>query len=200
MRSKSLTLPMFPLSTVVLPGETKMLHVFEDRYKELVSDCLSKAANFGIPYLENDSIAEYGMEVRIAKVLKTFNNGELEIMVQGVAPFKIVKFKDKPRSKSYSVASIEEYEGDMVSARYKMFRSLKKFLKLSKGKEIPVESLTNVPVYDVATKLDLSNEEKLYLISLPALKQKEDFLITKLKLYMHLIKTEKDLNGRFWMN
>jgi Lon protease-like protein len=53
MEPNILTLPMFPLNTVILPGETKVLHIFEDRYKELVVDCLKNAANFGIPYIEN---------------------------------------------------------------------------------------------------------------------------------------------------
>jgi hypothetical protein len=81
-----------------------------------------------------------------------------------------------------------------------MFRSLKKYIKAAKGKEIPVESLTNVSVYYVAILLDLTNEEKLQLIAFPELKQKEDFLIAKLKLFMFMLKSETQLGSKFWMN
>ncbi len=200
MNQKIVTLPMFPLNTIILPGETKMLRIIEERYKELVSDCLHNSANFGIPYKINKDIAEYGMEVKITKAVKTFDNGEMEITVQGVMPFRILKYTEVLSPKLYGAASIEEFNDDMVSSRYKMFRSLKKYIKSAKGKEIPVETLTNVPVYNVAVLLDLTNEEKLQLISLNELKQKEDFLIAKLKLFMHVFKTEKALEGKFWMN
>ncbi len=201
MEPKIVTLPMFPLSTIVLPGETKMLHIFEEKYKELIADCLHNSATFGIPYIQKDNLTRFGMEVKIKRVVKKFDNGELEIMIEGIAPFKILCYTDRlSPDKPYGAASIEENEGDMTSSRYKMFRTLKKFLKVSKGKEIPVESLSHVPVYNVASQLDLTNEEKLQLISFAELKQKEDFLIAKLKLFLFMYKTERELNGRYWMN
>ena len=200
MEPKILTLPMFPLSTVILPGETKVLHIFEDRYKELVVDCMRNMANFGIPYIKNNVISDYGMEVKIKRILKTHDNGELEVEVMGVEPFKIIQFIEVLKPKLYGAASIEEYEEDMTSIRYKMFRSLKKYIKAAKQKEIPVETFTNVSVYNVAILLDLTNEEKIQLISFETLKQKEAFLIAKLKLFMHMLKTEQQLQGKFWMN
>jgi len=155
MQPKIVTIPMFPLNTVVLPGETKLLHIFEDRYKELVIDCMRNGANFGIPYIKNNDLSEYGVEVKITKIVKTYDNGEMDITVQGVVPFRILKYTKVLKPKLYGAASIEEYEGDMTSARYKMFRSLKKYIKSAKGKEIPVETLTNVPVYNVAVLLIL---------------------------------------------
>lgn len=200
MQHKILTLPMYPLNTVILPGETKVLHIYEDRYRELVADCLRNMANFGIPYIHNNSITDYGMEVKISKVIKTYDNGELEIEVIGVAPFKILQYTKVLKPKLYGAASIQEYENDMISTRYKMFRSLKKYIKAAKQKEIPVETFTNVSVYNVANLLDLTNEEKIQLITFPELKQKEDFLIAKLKLFMYLYKAESNLQGNFWKN
>lgn len=200
MEPKILTLPMFPLNTIVLPGETTVLHIFEDRYKELIVDCMRNMANFGIPYVKNDLISEYGMEVRIKRILKTHENGELDIEVVGVEPFKILQYIDVLKPKLYGAANIEEYEEDMTSTRYKMFRSLKKYIKSAKQKEIPVETFTNVSVYNVAILLDLTNEEKIQLIAFSTLKEKEDFLIAKLKLFMHMLKTEQQLQGKFWMN
>ena len=134
------------------------------------------------------------------RVLKTYENGELDIEVQGIRPFRILKFSEILRPKLYGAASIEEYEEDMISSRYKMFRSLKKFIKSAKGKEIPVETLTNVSVYNVANLLELTNEEKLQLIMMPELKDKEDYLIAKLKLYMHVYKIETTLGKNIMLN
>jgi Lon protease-like protein len=200
MVHKLVTLPMFPLNTVIIPDEVRILHVFEERYQELVSDCIANQANFGIPYIKSGQISEYGVEVSITKILQQLPDGEMDIEIKGVKPFKILKYTKILKPKLYGAANIEEYEEDIVSNRYKLFRSFKKFIKQAKNKEIPVEHLTNVSVYKVAHLLDLTNEEKLQLIAFETLKEKEDFLIAKIKLYTHALKLEKELRNNFRFN
>ncbi|MFI5140734.1 MAG: LON peptidase substrate-binding domain-containing protein [Bacteroidia bacterium] len=200
MVHKLVTLPMFPLNTVIIPGEVRTLHVFEDKYQELIADCINNKANFGIPYIKGGQISEYGVEVSITQILKQYPDGEVDIEIKGVQPFKIIKYTKILKPKLYGAANIEIYEEDLVSNRYKLFRSFKKFIKQAKNKEIPVESLTNVSVYKVAHLLDLTNEEKLQLIAFDALKEKEDFLIAKIKLYSHALKLEKELRNNFRLN
>jgi len=200
MVHKLVTLPMFPLNTVIIPGEVRTLHVFEDKYQELIADCITNKANFGIPYIKGGQISEYGVEVSITQVLKQYPDGEVDIEIKGIQPFKIIKYTKILKPKLYGAANIEAYEEDVASNRYKLFRSFKKFIKQAKNKEIPVESLTNVSVYKVAHLLDLTNEEKLQLIAFDNLKEKEDFLIAKIKLYSHALKLEKELRNNYRMN
>jgi Lon protease-like protein len=200
MVHKLVTLPMFPLNTVIIPGEVRTLHVFEDKYQELIADCITNKANFGIPYIKGGQISEYGVEVSITQILKQYPDGEIDIEIKGVQPFKIIKYTKILKPKLYGAANIEAYEEDVASNRYKLFRSFKKFIKQAKNKEIPVESLTNVSVYKVAHLLDLTNEEKLQLIAFDNLKEKEDFLIGKIKLYSHALKLEKELRNNYRMN
>ncbi|HRD38981.1 MAG TPA: LON peptidase substrate-binding domain-containing protein, partial [Bacteroidia bacterium] len=67
MAIKQLTIPMFPLNMVVLPGETVKLHIYEERYKQLINDCLENEAHFGIPFSVNGKIKTHGVEVKIKK-------------------------------------------------------------------------------------------------------------------------------------
>lgn len=194
------TLPMFPLNIVLIPGETKVLHIFEDRYRELVADCLANQANFGIPYIKGDDISDHGIEVRIIRTMNESDNGEMDIEIEAVKPFKILKYTSVLKPKLYGAAYIEEYENDTVSNRYKLFRSFKKLIKAAKGKEIPVETLINVSVYKVAHLLDLTNDEKLQLLAFGTIKEKEDFLIAKIKLYMHMLKLEREIKNNFRLN
>ena len=200
MVHKLVTLPMFPLNIVLIPGETRVLHIFEDRYRELVADCVMNQANFGIPYIKGDQLADYGIEVSISKIIQEHADGEMDIEIKAIQPFKILKYTSVLKPKLYGAAYIEEYEGDTTSNRYKLFRSFKKLIKAAKGKEIPVETLTNVSVYKVAHLLDLTNDEKLQLIAFGTIKEKEDFLIAKIKLYMHMLKLEKEIKGNFRLN
>ena len=200
MMHKLVTLPMFPLNIVLIPGETKVLHIFEERYRELVADCLANQANFGIPYIKGDQLADHGIEVSISRIIEEHANGEMDIEIIAVKPFKILKYTNVLKPKLYGAAYIEEYEDDTTSNRYKLFRSFKKLIKASKNKEIPVETLTNVSVYKVAHLLDLTNDEKLHLIAFPTIREKEDFLIAKIKLYMHTVKLEKEIGSNFRLN
>jgi hypothetical protein len=200
MVHKLITLPMFPLNTVIIPGEVRTIHVFEDKYQELIADCITNQANFGIPYIKGGQISDYGVEVSITKILQQHLNGEIDIEIKGIQPFKILKYTKILKPKLYGAANIEVYEEDVASNRYKLFRSFKKFIKQAKNQEIPVENLTNVSVYKVAHLLDLTNDEKLQLIAFDNLKEKEDFLIAKIKLYTHALKLEKELRSNFRMN
>jgi len=51
---------IFPLELVLLPTERVPLHIFEDRYKEMIGHCLDEHAEFGIVWLADDGLKEIG--------------------------------------------------------------------------------------------------------------------------------------------
>jgi Lon protease-like protein len=103
-------LPLFPLSTVLFPYATVQLHVFEERYRQLVQHCLEFDASFGIVLIrsgsDTDANAEpymVGTTVRITRVQR-FDNGEMDIQVQGERRFRIRRIDE---SKPYLVGFVE---------------------------------------------------------------------------------------------
>ena len=54
-------LPLFPLPLVLLPTEVVPLHIFEERYKEMVALCLDEQREFGIVWLSDDGLKEIGL-------------------------------------------------------------------------------------------------------------------------------------------
>jgi Lon protease-like protein len=107
MATQQLTIPMFPLNMVLLPGETKTLHIFEERYKQLVSDCLINEAHFGIPFIHQTSMGDYGIEVKISNVIKEYENGEMDIAIEGVRVFKMIVFSKVLHPKLYGAGVIQ---------------------------------------------------------------------------------------------
>ncbi len=55
MRSDGAVVPMFPLGTVLFPTMVLPLHVFEERYRALVRDCLAADREFGVVLIERGS-------------------------------------------------------------------------------------------------------------------------------------------------
>jgi Lon protease-like protein len=81
--------PLFPLGLVLLPGEAVPLHIFEERYKLMIGECLDEEREFGIIWLAEDALKEVGCAARITRVLERFDDGRLNILVEGTAPFRL---------------------------------------------------------------------------------------------------------------
>jgi Lon protease-like protein len=89
MGQEILRFPLFPLGLVLLPGELVPLHIFEERYKQMIGECLDSGREFGILWLADDELKEVGCAARITRVLERFDDGRLNILVEGTTPFRM---------------------------------------------------------------------------------------------------------------
>ena len=83
--------PLFPLGLVLLPGELVPLHIFEERYKLMVGACLEQDSEFGIIWLSDEGLKDVGCAARITRVLERFEDGRLNILVEGTQPFRLTR-------------------------------------------------------------------------------------------------------------
>src|SRR5436305_7394079 len=88
-------LALFPLEVVLFPGAPLPLHIFEPRYKEMISECLEQKRPFGMVRAQKDSLAEVGCTAVILNVLKKYEDGELDIATQGKQRFEIVQLNQE---------------------------------------------------------------------------------------------------------
>jgi hypothetical protein len=200
MATQQLTIPMFPLDMVLLPGETKTLHVFEERYKQLVADCLQNEAHFGIPFLHQKLMGDYGIEVKISKVIKNYENGEMDIAIEGVRVFKLVEFSQVLPPKLYGAGIIQNEEEIIERPSHSIQELTKEYLWISQQNIIPIDAFDNSNIYGIARLLDLSSMEKYELLKTKTVTGKEEFLKPKLKLFIHLLKIENELKSKFVLN
>ena len=77
MNSSNYDYGMFPLRIFLFPGEQTTLHIFEPRYLQLVSECLSNNEFFGIPYQGKTTLSELGSLVKVNQILKKYESGDL---------------------------------------------------------------------------------------------------------------------------
>jgi ATP-dependent Lon protease len=105
------SLPLFPLSLVLYPGEQLSLHIFEDRYKALTAYCLEHEVPFGIVRTDGESWADVGTTARIEEVVKQYDDGRSDIVVRGEERFQIEAVRDDQASYyTADVALIEDEE------------------------------------------------------------------------------------------
>jgi ATP-dependent Lon protease len=84
-------IPLFPLDVVLLPGGDLPLHIFEPRYRKMVRDCLDQKTEFGMLLALSDGIAGTGCTAEILEVVKTYDDGRMDILTVGRAPFRVVE-------------------------------------------------------------------------------------------------------------
>jgi len=82
-------IPLFPLGVVLLPDMLLPLHIFEERYKQMVTECLAEDKPFGIVLFDGASIHPVGCMARIKEVLKQYDDGRMDIMTRGGERFVI---------------------------------------------------------------------------------------------------------------
>jgi Lon protease-like protein len=83
--------PLFPLGIVLLPTEIVPLHIFEERYKLMIRECLDSQGEFGIVWLSGDGLREVGCTASVSQVLKELEDGQMNILVAGGRPFRLLR-------------------------------------------------------------------------------------------------------------
>jgi Lon protease-like protein len=101
--------PLFLLPLVLLPSEVVPLHVFEERYKLMIGECLEADSEFGIVWLADDGLREVGCTARVTQVLAELEDGRLNILVTGGRAFRLLRrIDDMP----YPAGEVEMLDDD----------------------------------------------------------------------------------------
>ena len=85
---------LFPLGLVLLPTEQVPLHIFEPRYRELIAECLENEQPFGLVYADDDGLRRTGTFASVVEVVDQFEDGRLNIVVEGGDRFRLVELTD----------------------------------------------------------------------------------------------------------
>ena len=199
-------LPIFPLSSIVYPGQFLNLHIFEPRYKQLITECKEQSKTFGIPSVFKESLSEYGTEMELIEISKIYPNGEMDIKTKGIKVFRIMEVLREVPEKLYSAAIVYEMEHlpfDTEKLNPTLVDLLEKLHQLL-GTNLDIYTKYENPLsYDLAHYVALSTEDQYRLLIATSEKARQWFLIQHLqKLIPSLEETEKvkakvQMNGHF---
>jgi len=88
-------LPLFPLGVVLLPGNLLPLHIFEERYKTMIGECLEAREVFGIVLYEGSRIASAGCTAAIDEIHQRYPDGRLDIVTRGQRRFEVLETDER---------------------------------------------------------------------------------------------------------
>jgi Lon protease-like protein len=102
-------IPLFPLELVLFPGAPLPLHIFEPRYKEMISECLLKDQPFGMVRAKENALSAIGCSASILNVLKKYEDGRLDIAAEGARRFEITQVNQE---RSFLQAEVTYFEDE----------------------------------------------------------------------------------------
>ncbi len=184
-------LPFFPLKLVAFPDEELNLHIFEPRYRELLSDMESEEKTMGIcTYL--DQLSGYGTEMRLEKVLKRYPDGRLDIKTRGLRIFRISTFVNPVPGKLYSGGDVEFLENDFKVERQLQHKYIFYLKEVLQHLDFPGEIPPDCTSFAFAHKIGLTLREELDLLMLTSESDRIHFLLEHFMKILSVLKaTEK---------
>ncbi len=159
--------PLFPLGLVALPNELIPLHIFEARYKTMMSECLQDKREFGIVWLSDDGLREIGCACTIERVLERLDDGRLNLLARGTRPFRVL---ERQGHLPYPAGVIEfvSDRGDAVDSELvdRARAAYADLVKRATDRDPEEEDLDQMDAYDMAATVDFGSEAKQGLLDL----------------------------------
>jgi len=180
-------IPIFPLHIVVFPYSKIPLHIFEERYKKMIARCLAEKTGFGIVSLIKKEMSEIGSYVEVNRIVKTYKNGEIDIIVAGIERFRLIKIEE--HKDGYLIGYAEGYGDVSEDFDKKLQEELKKnFLSILKKINFKVDDNfwrsydnSRQKSFKIAEKAGLSVKQQQKLLALQKENARINFLLRHLK-------------------
>lgn len=192
-------LPIFPLELVVFPSEPLHLHIFEPRYKQLIQECRDTGAHFGIPARLHGKIADFGTEVALQDVFRTYPGGEMDIRVNGLRAFALHAWVPELPGKLYGGAEVSFVANDpsvpaaVQDELVRQYKRLETVLQADPARE----AFTGPNLsFALASQVGLSLEQKVRLLSISTEADRQRMLIDHLGTLVPVVESARDTSRR----
>jgi Lon protease-like protein len=159
--------PLFPLGLVALPHELVPLHIFEERYKTMIGECLERERQFGIVWTTDEGLRQTGCAMEVARVLERMDDGRLNILARGTRPFRLV---EERHDLAYPAGAVELLEDKpeqpdpvTVADAHAAYRNL---VEQATDNEPDPEELAEMTAYAMAATVEFGMEAKQGLLEL----------------------------------
>ena len=132
-------LPLFPLNMVLFPNNALPLHIFEERYKEMIGEAIRQKTEFGIVLAAESGIVNVGCTATVENIIKEYPDGTMDIVTRGRRRFEILELNEE---KDYLRGSVEFFDDEedssppAVDARERALNGFRE-LRTMEDREVP---------------------------------------------------------------
>lgn len=211
-------LPLFPLDVVLFPGTPLPLHIFEPRYKDLISECLDNKTRFGIVRAkaeqeaeadeqetpeadgaeqeQEQALAEVGCTAEIVAVTKTHPDGRMDIVTEGRERFEVLDIDEQRSFLRAEVLFFDDEPGNVAAED--VARAVKlhgEILAIAGAKQSLPEELKQVS-FHLAGSLPLDLDFKQALLEMRSESKRIEAVITAFEAILPKLRRTVQLRQR----
>lgn len=178
-------LPLFPLGVVLVPAMPLPLHIFEERYKELMNDIVPRSAEFGVVLAKPEGIANIGCTATVERILSKYPDGRLDLIAIGRRRFKVSSLDN---GKAYLRAEVEFFDDQgeaepPANLRKSGAAAFRKLSALENPNENPNQSPQGPMSFQIA-QLIFDLEKRLAILSLRSETERLQYIASMLPEYV----------------
>ena len=104
---------LFPLDVVLFPGTPLPLHIYEQRYREMIGECLLNRTEFGVVRAQREGLAVVGCMASVTRVLRRYEDGRMDILCEGRERFEIEQLDN---TRDFLQAEVDLFGDDGVES------------------------------------------------------------------------------------
>lgn len=199
-------IPQFPLKLVVFEGEDVNLHIFEERYKQLVLESFENKTVFGIPSVIDDKRLASGTTVRIKEISKIYPDGKMDIKTKGEQFYNIIDFQSEMPGKLYPAAEVvimDQHDDSDLQLNKQIIKKIEVLYQLMNIEITEPLDAYEFRVYMLAHKIGLTYQQEINVRDMLFESEKQIFIMKHLeRLIPEVIRIEDmkrkiQLNGHF---
>ncbi|KAA3597898.1 MAG: hypothetical protein DWQ06_12420 [Calditrichaeota bacterium] len=180
MDSQFLTIPLFPLNIVLMPGILFPLHIFEERYKKMVNESLETGEEFGIILSKKDGQNEsIGTFAKVQFLLKTHKNGEMDIVVIGSKKFELQAsyYKENLLMGDVEIISDNNFTDEFtITETLGHYNRIQKYFHFGIETDLSMFQDLNPLSYFLSTKIGMPNKMQQRLLEIHSEKERLEFI------------------------
>lgn len=190
---------LFPLELVLLPSERVPLHIFEDRYRELIGQSLEDGSEFGIVLEDADGLREVGTSTGVVELVHTFDDGRMNVLVEGRGRFRVLELTE---GRAYRTAEIEQFDDDQTDlpTEVETERTLEAFRRLAaiaEADDVDIPAADETPLsFLLAARVDFGTVLKQELLELRSERERLDRLVELLGQAASALAREREVRER----
>lgn len=192
-------IPLFPLEVVLFPGTSLPLHIFEPRYRLMISHCLEHHREFGVVLTRAQGLAAVGCTAEILKVVKKYDDGRMDILTIGRAAFRVTQiFEEQPYHEGAVEYLEERSSGDSTDLQEKLAELYAQCHEVIYGREpdaLEVKEGSSL-AFQVSSELPLELEEKQALLEIREEGERERWLLERLEQWLPQLTHIERMRGR----
>jgi Lon protease-like protein len=187
MANVHLRIALFPLNVVLFPGIPLPLHIFEPRYKLMIGKAVEQDAPFGVVRAQDDGIFRVGCTASVVRIVKTYEDGRMDIVTMGQKPFRI---QEVHQEKSYLEATVDLLADDAQPGPAKVTGELRTLFEecyqlvhgeAAETSAMPDDDPERPFAYQLASELPLEADVLQQLLELRAESERRSRLAEQLK-------------------